>query len=190
MIEQFPAIHHLAPPNGVTRIAIERFSPYFNRPELGFGNLQPAAHYAVIYDLPESELRDLAYVFDAAHQGISTMQAERLGKAVDTWRHEFPQGRLTQCDLTDSIVLTNTRPGFDWRTLRIEEPWEVAAFRLLEQPCTSAVLLNKLRAGNHNIAAEDVAALLSRWRTRGLLLEDGGQTVHVVPHAANQDLMR
>lgn len=68
VIDQLPAIHHLAPPNGVTRVAIERFSPYFNRPELGFGDLRPAAHYAVIHDLSESELRDMAYVFDAAHQ--------------------------------------------------------------------------------------------------------------------------
>ncbi|MET8682884.1 RiPP maturation radical SAM C-methyltransferase [Streptomyces sp. NPDC004732] len=195
VIDQFPAIHHLAPPNGVTRIAIERFSPYFNRPELGFGDLRPAAHYAVIYDLPESELRDMAYVFDAAHQGISTTHAERLEKAVETWRHEFPRGRLTQCDLTDSIVLTNTRPGFTWRTRTIEDPWEMAAFRLLEQPCTSDVLLKKLRSGDHDIAAEDrsaddLSALLARWRTLGLLFEDGGQAVHVVPHAANQDLMR
>ncbi|MEV0442217.1 RiPP maturation radical SAM C-methyltransferase [Streptomyces spectabilis] len=190
VIDQFPAIHHLAPPNGVTRIAIERFSPYFNRPELGFGDLSPAAHYAVVYDLPESELRDLAYVFDAAHRGISSTQAERLDKAVETWRHEFPRVRLTQCDLTDSIVLTNTRPGFAWRTLTIEEPWEAAAFRLLEQPGTSDVLLHKLRADRHDIAAADVSALLARWRTLGLLFDDGGQSVHVVPHAANQDLLR
>ncbi|WP_063792479.1 RiPP maturation radical SAM C-methyltransferase [Streptomyces atriruber] len=190
VIDQFPAIHHLAPPNGVTRIAIERFSPYFNRPELGFGDLRPAAHYAVIYDLPESELRDMAYVFDAAHQGISSTQAERLEKAIETWRHEFPRGRLTQCDLTDSIVLTNTRPGFTWRTRTIEPPWELAAFRLLSQPCASDVLLKKLRADAHDITAEDVSELLARWRTLGLLFEDGGQSVHVVPYAANQDLMR
>ncbi|MEU8953275.1 RiPP maturation radical SAM C-methyltransferase [Streptomyces sp. NPDC048518] len=190
VIDQFPAIHHLAPPNGVTRIAIERFSPYFNRPELGFGDLRPAAHYAVVYDLPESELRDMAYVFDAAHQGISTTRAERLEKAVETWCHEFPRGRLTQVDLTESIVLANTRPGFAWRTLSIEEPWEMAAFRLLEQPCTSDVLTKKLRESEHDVAAEDVSALLAHWRTLGLLFDDGGQTVHVVPYAANQDLMR
>jgi ribosomal peptide maturation radical SAM protein 1 len=190
VIDQFPAIHHLAPPTEVTRIAIERFSPYFNRPELGFGDLRPAAHYAVIYDLPESELRDMAFVFDAAHQGISTTQGERLEKAVETWHHEFAQGRLTQCDLTRSIVLTNTRTGFAWRTLTIEDPWEMTAFRLLEQPHTQDALKGKLLAGGHDITAEDVSSLLGRWRTLGLLFEDGGQTVHVVPYAANQDLMR
>jgi hypothetical protein len=35
-----------------------------------------------------------------------------------------------------------------------------------------------------------VSALLRDWRICGLLFEDAGQLVHVVPHAANQDLMR
>lgn len=35
-----------------------------------------------------------------------------------------------------------------------------------------------------------MSRLLGSWRTLGLLFEDGGQIVHVVPYAANQDLMR
>lgn len=189
-ISQLPAIHHLQPPDAATRIAIERFSPYFNRPDLGFDNLRPAAHYAVIYDLPESELRDLAYVFDTAHQGISSEHGKRLEKAVDTWQHEFAQGRLTQCDLGGSIVLSNTRPSFAWRRLRIEELWQVAAFRLLDQPRAQKALTSKLLADGHRITADQVSALLRDWRMLGLLFEDADQVVHVVPHAANQDLMR
>jgi hypothetical protein len=34
LVEQFPALHHLPPLDVVTRIVVERFSPYFNRPEL------------------------------------------------------------------------------------------------------------------------------------------------------------
>jgi ribosomal peptide maturation radical SAM protein 1 len=189
-ISQFPAIHHLQPPDGATRIAIERFSPYFNRPDLGFDNLRPAAHYSVVYDLPESDLRDLAYVFDTEYRGISSEHGKRLEKAVDVWKHEFAQGRLTQCDLDSSIVLSNTRPGFVWRTLRIEEPWEVAAFRLLDQPHSRKALTSKLLAGDHRITSDDVSKLLRYWRMLGLLFEDAGQVVHVVPHGANQDLMR
>jgi hypothetical protein len=174
----------------VSRIAIERFSPYFNRPDLGFENLRPAAHYAVIYDLPESELQDMAYVFDAAHRGISAEHGKRLEKAVDTWQHGFAHGRLTHCDLGSHIVLSNSRPGFDWRALRIEEPWEVAAFRLLDQPHSRKALTSKLLAGGHRITPDEVSALLRGWRLLGLLFEDADQAVHVVPHGANQDLMR
>ncbi|MFJ5306870.1 RiPP maturation radical SAM C-methyltransferase [Streptomyces sp. NPDC088350] len=189
VIRQLPALQHLTPPSDVTRIAIERFSPYFNRPELGFGELRPAAHYAVIYDLPERDLHDMAYLFDAAHRGITAVCAERLQKAVDTWRGSHAHGRLTQCDLGDSVVLTNTRPGFEWRSLRVEG-WELSAFRLLEHPRTPRVLTGKLRAQGHAVTDEDVSLLIARWHAHGLLFEDGGAIVHVVPLAANQDLMR
>lgn len=41
IIRQLPMLHHLEPPGGSSRIAIERFSPYFDRPELGFPDLRP-----------------------------------------------------------------------------------------------------------------------------------------------------
>jgi ribosomal peptide maturation radical SAM protein 1 len=190
MMSQFPAIHHLQPPDAATRIAIERFSPYFNRPDLGFDKLRPAAHYAVIYDLPEAELRDMAYVFDTAHRGISSEHGKRLEKAVDIWQHEFAHGQLTQSDLGGSILLRNTRPGFAWRTLRIEEPWQVAAFRLLDQPHSHKALTSKLLAGGHCVTSDEVLTLLRDWRGAGLVFEDADQIVHVVPYGANQDLMR
>jgi ribosomal peptide maturation radical SAM protein 1 len=190
MMSQFPAIHHLQPPDAATRIAIERFSPYFNRPDLGFDKLRPAAHYTVIYDLPEAELRDMAYVFDTAHRGISSEHGKRLEKAVDIWQHEFAHGQLTQSDLGGSIVLRNTRPGFAWRTLRIEEPWQVAAFRLLDQPHSQKALTSKLLAGGHRMTSDEMSTLLRDWRRSGLVFEDADQIVHVVPYGANQDLMR
>src|SRR5260370_1218420 len=62
VLDQFPALHHLIPPTNPTRVQVERFSPYFDRPELGFGPPRPAAHYRFIYDLPETELADLVYL--------------------------------------------------------------------------------------------------------------------------------
>ncbi len=62
IVGQLPALHHLGPPANSTRLKVERFSPYFDRPELGFGDLRPAAHYQHIYDLPEAELADLVYI--------------------------------------------------------------------------------------------------------------------------------
>ena len=79
IIEQFPALHHLPPPGGANRIAIERFSPYFDKPELGFADIKPAKMYSIIYDLPESELKDLAYVFDAPALGVT----DAIGRELD-----------------------------------------------------------------------------------------------------------
>ncbi|MFI6498141.1 RiPP maturation radical SAM C-methyltransferase [Nonomuraea typhae] len=185
VIDQAPALHHLMPPSNATRIKVERFSPYFDRPELGFGELRPAAHYFHIYDLPEAELADLVYVFDSPHRGIGAGCLDRLRAAVADWKDAYPRSRLTHCDLGDHIVLVDTRPGFSWGVLDLADPLEVAVFRLLDSPHSAAGLARKTGA-----ARERIDALVKEWRALGVIFCDAGQAVHVAPAAANQDLMR
>ncbi|GFJ93641.1 hypothetical protein Prum_072830 [Phytohabitans rumicis] len=52
IIAQIPALVHLQPPGSATRIALERFSPYFEQPALGFPERTPAKLYDHVYDLP------------------------------------------------------------------------------------------------------------------------------------------
>ncbi|EEP74839.1 radical SAM domain-containing protein [Micromonospora sp. ATCC 39149] len=185
ILDQFPALHHLAPAGGSSRIAIERFSPYFNRPELGFGDLRPAGQYRLNYDLPESELMDLAYIFDVPEQGIGAELAARLEEAVTEWQHEYARSQLTHHDLGEEIVLVSRRKHFAWRVLRLTAAPEVAAFRQLDQPHTVDSLARRLHRPE-----PEVASLLRRWRELGIVFTDGGQFVHVAPRAMNQDLLR
>ena len=190
IIEQLPALHHLPPPDGVSRIAIERFSPYFDRPDLGFANLRPAAQYLMNYDLPESELLDLGYVFAAENQGIDEEVADRLRDAVAAWRRAFARSRLSHTDLGTEILLVSRRAGFDWSTLRLTDPMQVAAFRLLEQPHTAPGLAGKLADAGFERGVDEVRTLLDDWQRLGLVFTDGGYYVHVAPDSKNQDLMR
>ncbi|MEU7741111.1 RiPP maturation radical SAM C-methyltransferase [Nonomuraea sp. NPDC049158] len=190
VIDQAPALHHLMPPSNATRLKVERFSPYFDRPELGFGELRPAAQYQHIYDLPESELNDLVYVFDSPRRGIDADCLDRLRAAVAAWTDAYPRSRLTHCDLGDHIVLVDTRPGFSWHLLDLTEPLELTVFRLLDTPHSPAALVRKA-AARHDDATEDrIDELLARWRELGVIFCDAGQAVHVAPAVANQDLMR
>ncbi|WP_242902308.1 RiPP maturation radical SAM C-methyltransferase [Actinomadura terrae] len=190
VIEQFPALHHLPPPGMVGRLAIERFSPYFDRPEMGFAELRPHSQYSMIYDLPESELFDLGYLFEAPPRGIGAAVAERLADAAAEWRSAYPESRLTVCDLGDHIDLVNRRPAFDWTTLRVEDPVEVAALRLLDRPHRPAALTAKLAALDPAVTGDDVADLLARWRGLGMLFADGGRVVLTAVDAAGQGLRR
>ncbi|MFV2083944.1 RiPP maturation radical SAM C-methyltransferase [Micromonospora sp. LOL_021] len=185
IIDQMPALHHLCPPDGSTRIAIERFSPYFVKPELGFTDLRPAAQYRLIYDLPESELMDLAYIFDTPTQGIDEDLAETLDRAVTSWQHEYARSRLTHHDLGTEIVLVSERRQFDWHVLRLTDPIEIAAFRQLDQPHSVASLARRISASE-----EAVATLLARWSDLGLLFSDADQFIQIAPQAMNQDLLR
>lgn len=185
VIAQMPALHHLAPADGSTRIAIERFSPFFNQPELGFTDLRPAPQYQLIYDLPESELMDLAYLFDVRPQGIGEQVETQLAEAVDEWQREYPRSRLTFHDLGDEIILVSRRRHFDWHVLRLTVPHEIATFRLLDQPHTIGSVAQRTSRPE-----PEVTQLLRRWRELGLVFEDGGQFIHVAPRPMNQGLLR
>ncbi|RLV04613.1 B12-binding domain-containing radical SAM protein [Streptomyces griseocarneus] len=208
VIDQIPALEHLNPPGGPAgRIAVERFSPYFNNPGLGFRDLRPAKQYRIIYDLPESEMFDLAYIFDVPHQGVSQEIVDRLNAALTTWQESHVGSRLVHADLGDRIVLANTRRAFDWTVLELTSPYEVALFRLLDQPHAVAAAARKLRAPDPSEGPGDPAAVpvvhawddpseatvratLEHWLALGVVFSDGGQYVHVAPAAANQELLR
>jgi len=190
VIDQMPALHHLPPLDAVARIVIERFSPYFNRPELGFGDLRPSTQYFTNYDLPEAELFDLAYMFSVANRGVGEDVGDRLRAATARWQREFATSRLTHTDLGEEILLVSRRTGFDWTTLRITDRMQVAAFRLLDLPHTVPVLGRKLAEAGYDVTAEALGELLRRWLDLGVLFTESDHYVHVAPASRNQHLMR
>ena len=185
VIRQLPLLHHLDPPSGAGRIVIERFSPYFDKPEMGFDITRPAFQYGETYQLPESELNDLAYVFTAPLRGIGTALADELVAAVDAWRAAYPDSRLTYLDLGDRIVLVNSRKTYDWQVLELTDPAELALFRLLDQPRSMTALAARTPGG------EAVAGpLIERWSALGLLFQDQDTWLQVAVESDNQVLMR
>ncbi|GAA3206928.1 hypothetical protein GCM10020256_02230 [Streptomyces thermocoprophilus] len=192
VIRQIPALEHLDPPVDLSaRIAIERFSPYFAKPELGFTGLRPEQHYRFTYDLPEEELYDLAYVFEAPARGIGEDTVQALNDALALWKKRHVDARLTHVDLGDRIVLVSRRSAFAWRTRELTDPYEIAVFRLLDQPHSPAALRRK---ADEKAAAsrtdDEVRALLDEWVAAGIVFTDAGQYVHIAPSAVNQDLLR
>lgn len=189
IISQFPALYHLTPPGSATRIAIERFSPYYERPDLGFADISPDSQYGVTYDLPERELRNLAYLFTASPQGVEERVVNRLREASRDWRNSYFGGsRLTYRDLGDEIILVNSRPHFSWRALVMQEPTEMSAFRLLDQPHSLDGLVRKL--AQPVVTRQMVSDLLGRWQDLGLVFTDGGQFIQLASIATNQELLR
>ncbi|MGW0801549.1 RiPP maturation radical SAM C-methyltransferase [Nonomuraea sp. NPDC002799] len=183
-LAQMSALHHLGPPDGVGPVVLERFSPYFNDPGLGFATRSPAEQYRVTYALPDAELADFAYLFDTPEQGIGEDVAERLRAAVRRWREAYPASRLTCDDLGDAIVLVSERAGFDWTVMRLSDEVEIAAFRLLEQPRRVPALAARLR-----VPQARVIELVRAWLALGILFTEDDQYVHLAPRSANQSLL-
>ncbi|GGX97953.1 RiPP maturation radical SAM C-methyltransferase [Streptomyces hiroshimensis] len=182
---QFPVLHHLQPARHAARLRVERFSPFFDRPELGFGKLRADPRYSLVYDLPEAELYDLAYLFETEEQGIDAELSARLKAELRVWQRAHRTSRLTRRDLGSSIAFVSSRPAFAWTAYELTDPVEIAAFRLLDNPRTPAGLARRL-----GVAAARLEGMLERWRAMGLLFGDDGQLVHVVPEATNAELRR
>ncbi|MFH9725341.1 RiPP maturation radical SAM C-methyltransferase [Streptomyces sp. NPDC017254] len=190
VVEQLAALEHLNPPVGPSsRIAIERFSPYFNDPGLGFSELRTAEPYRLTYDLPEAEMFDLAYVFDVPPRGIGEDVVDRLDAAISHWRRNYAGSRLTHCDLEDRIVLVSRRRAFDWTHLELTDPFELALFRLLDQPHTVKAAARKLEE-EHHVGEDALRLVLRRWRALGVVFEDSGQFVQIAPPALNEEFLR
>ena len=131
ILDQFRNLHHLQPPRVATRIALERFSPYHERPELGFGPRRPAAFYRHVYDLPERELMDIAFIFDCAHAGIGGEIEKGLLSGVAQWQDAYFTSTLTCEDRGDELVVMDRRAHREQRDHVLREPWQVGAYRLL-----------------------------------------------------------
>jgi magnesium-protoporphyrin IX monomethyl ester (oxidative) cyclase len=100
MAAWLPALEHLQPPSGVTRVRFDRFSPYHQRPETFGIRLRPAPAAFHVYPLPEEDLLDLTYYFaDAGRPDVFTGEGgevlagrpgvQAIQERIDAWRIAF-----------------------------------------------------------------------------------------------------
>lgn len=87
-----PLIRHLHPPTGVFPLTIDRFSPYFDHPELyGITNIRPMQCYKAAFPA-DAPLHLIAYHFDADYESDSRQApalAEAIKHEVQLWRNAW-----------------------------------------------------------------------------------------------------
>lgn len=174
IIAQMPALVHLQPPVGGrgSRIGLQRFSPYFDRPELGFPDRRPADFYAHVYDLPDAEMADLAYYFDCPDSGISGDVEDALNKALARWERSFPDSYL-HVDADDSaLVLCDRRAGWPQRTIELTG-WQRAAYDdALRRPRNVRSLREWLATKGIPVDETQIRTWLAGLRDQGLVFCD------------------
>lgn len=94
VIDLIPALVHLNPPSGLSGLSIDRFSPYFERPEsYGVRGIKPMASYFDV--LPdEADVFSVAYHFSADYNSESKVDRQlqkALRDAIDRWRNLWRQ---------------------------------------------------------------------------------------------------
>ena len=171
IVAQLPALVHLPPPNGISRIYVDRFAPLFEQRSLGFdGPLRASRWYPLVYDLPDDEIDELAYAFEHDPRGIDDDNAAELQAAVDDWRHAHETSRLTQTAVDSIVVISDARQGSGPRS----HPHRVAcrAVSGVEPPPSVPGLL--ATTTELNLTEAEIRLQLKEWLDAGLVFEDGG----------------
>jgi ribosomal peptide maturation radical SAM protein 1 len=181
MAEWFPALEHLPPPGGASRIRYDRFSPYQKR-AADFGlALRPIPAMAHVYPLGEPDLADLAYFFAAegrpdtfTHGGADLMQgrpgAQGLRQALHRWIRAFWQGPPDLNVADDGAVLVFE----DSRNCAVEGRCEISGLaRQVYLACDEAPVEERLGpalAGREGRPESEIAAAVEDLLRRRLLL--------------------
>ncbi|MEV6834687.1 RiPP maturation radical SAM C-methyltransferase [Streptomyces sp. NPDC051133] len=176
VLDQLPALVHLQPPSGAHRIQLERFSPHFTDPGLGFGKRRPARMYQHVYQLPEDELADLVHLFDTEEAGITGPVERRLREAVAAWRAGHAHSRLLYAQDGPDLLVHDRRHGRPRVTHRFTG-WRAAALRRLEDGRTVPALHRLLTADGHEVTAGVLQEWVHQALALGLLFRDGATWV-------------
>ena len=108
-----PLLSHFRPPDWMGRIALVRFSPYFETPEdFGIENVSPAAAYGFVYPLAAPAVSNLAYYFTFSYRDARQPEryTEDLAKAILQWRSAHNTSCLFCEDLGSTLIIWDLRP--------------------------------------------------------------------------------
>ena len=124
-IDIIPSLLHLQPPESTGKLWLERFSPYYMRPEqYGIRLTGPDPAYAYVYDERKVDLNKIAYDFEyEADWKVDASYYEELVRQVNSWRARyFSENRpflfyakaLSYVTVYEGRHDTPTSERFDW----------------------------------------------------------------------------
>jgi ribosomal peptide maturation radical SAM protein 1 len=176
--ELIPNLMHLQPPNNLFRISVQRFSPYFERPDkFGIQLLGPTVYYRYAFgDLPSETIERLAYEFDyAIHDrdpAIDDFIEATLGPLISRWREEYEERGCTLSIIdgpAESLLVRGPLLKPD-RLIRVR-----GKLRRLLRDCehiqSERSLMEMLSLGKRIVTESDERPFLNEWEYWSLLEE-------------------
>jgi ribosomal peptide maturation radical SAM protein 1 len=179
LLGKLASLEHLQPPTGAWRIALERFSPYFGDPNLGFMFRRPAEIYDFIYKVPQDELYDLVYLFDTSIKGIAGPLEDELKLAVEQWAKAYPHSGLSYwTDERGRVVVEDRRASWPQEVIELDDLHSNVYLGMFQGAGHEGVRL-RLADSGYVVGDGDVEEMLRYFVQRGLAFEDEGRYVSV-----------
>ncbi|RFS45545.1 RiPP maturation radical SAM protein 1 [Micromonospora craniellae] len=174
-VELIPLLHHLFPPDGCSRLWLERFSPYFTDPSFPISDVRPRSSYRHIY--PDSlDHSQIAYFFDYTAKGIGSDEAfGALSSAARRWRQRWAEHRpsLIYQRVPGRLVLVDTRAEQPRRA--VLTGWQAEAYELCgDRPHSADRIRAGLESAGHRVTTAEVGALLDQCCRSGVMVSEDG----------------
>ena len=117
--ELMRAVPHFRPPDCLSRVRFDRFSPYFTEAEkLGVRSLTPFKSYRYLYSRFDDEtVNDLSYFFTGTFDGQDKIveYEPELAEVVRAWNERHQSAALFDIDFEDFTVVCDFRYEEDGR---------------------------------------------------------------------------
>lgn len=179
LLGKLAALEHLQPPTGAWRIALERFSPYFEDPALGFMFRRPSEIYDFIYQIPRDQLYDLVFFFDTSVQGISGPVEDEVKEAVERWAEAYPRSLLSYwTDDRGRVVVEDRRASWPQEVIELDEVHSNVYLGMFQCAAREGIR-RRLADSGHVVADHEIEEMLRWFVDRGLAFEDEGRYVSV-----------
>lgn len=176
--DQLPRLWHLQPPGGCDRIVLERFNPYFLRPELGFAQRTPMRWYQWAYPhLTPQQRERVAYLFDTASLGVSEEALGRLRHGVEDWDKGYETSRLTHRRVGDQLWIYDRRAGRPAQDVCLTDAREAAAYVALARGRSAERLARDLAGEGVAVTVPWCQGFVDDLDAHGLVFGESGRWV-------------
>jgi len=190
-IDLIKLLFHLPPPECVGSLWLERFSPYFQRPEeYGIKITAPGEAYPFVYDHPGLDHLKIAYDFEfETNNQIDQQLKKELIQTAEEWKQRHQSEQLPYLIFTksmDFVTVYDQRP-MESIKIRLEGPHAWAFICCNEAPKTVEQIRDYIREemgkNPEDNMTENAIAYLEE---KGLLYGERGKYLNLaLPHNAN-----
>ena len=180
MVGLLDYLGHLPPPDGVSAVYLERYSPYFTEPEaFGISDVRPRPYYSALFG-NEADLDRLAYMFDFHHELHDDLELRAVHREVVAAVHRWVAGWgawLAWFVAHDRHLLLVDRRGGRGRT-SVVSGLAARVWRQIDRPRRRRGLGRSLP----EVAPELLDCLLDTWQhQRWAVRDDSGRCLSLLP---------
>jgi hypothetical protein len=119
----------------------------------------------------------ISYTRSTQPAGLTEEQAEPLREALRRWDQRHRHSALNAREIDGVLVVRDRRSGWPPADYVLDDPREIAAWRLLEHGRSPQALHRRLADAGTPWAEPDLHAWLNDLRSHGLVFREGGQWV-------------